>query len=73
MLVVGGQRVKRMRGLQLSFYNRKWMAATGIANSFNTFQIPAKYIVYTQFMVASALFLKKPYPLLRNEWLQQLL
>ena len=32
----------------------KWVAATGIANEFNTFQIPVKYIAYTEFMVASA-------------------
>ena len=34
------------------------MAATGIANYLNTFQIPAKYTVYTQFMAASDLFKK---------------
>ena len=33
----------------------KWVAATGIANELNTFQIPVKYIANTQFMVASAL------------------
>ena len=32
----------------------KRMVATGIANSLNTFQIPVKYIVYTQFMAVSA-------------------
>ena len=33
----------------------EWSAATGIAKELNTFPISAKYIVYTQFMAASAL------------------
>ena len=33
----------------------EWVAATGIANQLNTFQIPVKYIVYAQFMVANSL------------------
>ena len=33
----------------------KWVAATGIANYLNTFQIPVKYIAYSQFTAASAL------------------
>ena len=58
---------KRVRGCNCPFKIEngsfiKWVAATGIVNCLNTFQIPVKYIVYTQFMVASAL-LKKPYPL----------
>ena len=36
------------------------------------FQIPVKYIVYTQVMAVSALLKKIPYPL-RNEWPQLLL
>ena len=32
---------------------------SGKANSSNTFELPVKYIVHTQFMAASALFLKK--------------
>ena len=48
-----------MRGCICSFIIEigsfmKRMAATGIANSLNTFQIPVKYIVYTQFMAVSA-------------------
>ena len=33
----------------------EWVAATGIVNYLNTFQISVKYIVYTQFIAASAL------------------
>ena len=52
-----------MRGGNCSFIIEngsfiKWVAATGIANYLNTFQIPVKYIVYTKFMAASALLKK---------------
>ena len=36
------------------------MAATEIANQLNTFQIPVKYIAYTQFLAASARLKKIP-------------
>ena len=42
------------------------MGGTGIANWLNTFQIPVKYIVYTKFLAASALFLKN---LSIEEWM----
>ena len=47
-----------MRGCNCSFIIEngsfiKWVAATRIANSLNTLQIPVKYNVYTQFMVGS--------------------
>ena len=51
---------KRIRGCNCS-ENRsfiKWVAATGIANKLNTFRIPAKHIVYMQFMAVIALFKK---------------
>ena len=62
---------KRMRGCNCSSIIQngsfiKLVAATGIANQLNTFQIPAKYTVYTKFVAASAL-LKETYPL-RNGW-----
>ena len=51
---------ERMHGCNCSFIIEKgsfikWMAATGTVNKLNTFQIPVKYIVYTQFMAASGL------------------
>ena len=54
---------KTMHGCHWSFIIEsgpfiKWLAATGIANQLNTFQIPVKYIVYSQFIAASALFKK---------------
>ena len=62
---------KKMRGYNCSFIIEngsfiKWVAATGIANLLDTFQGPAKYIIYTQFMAASAL-LKKA--LSTEEWM----
>ena len=48
-----------MRACNCSFLIEKgsfieWEAETGIVNQLNTFQISVKYIVYTQFMPASA-------------------
>ena len=55
---------KRMRGCNFSFIVNgsfiKWVAATEIANQLNTFQIPVKYIAYTQFLAASARLKKIP-------------
>ena len=52
-----------MRGCNCSFIVEngsfiKWVTAAGIANLLNIFQIPVKYIVYTQVMAVSALFKK---------------
>ena len=49
-----------MRGCNCSFIIEKgsfieWEAETGIVSQLNTFQTSVKYIVYTQFMAASAL------------------
>ena len=49
-----------MHGFHCSFVIEKgsfieWVAATGIANKLNTFQMSVKYLVYTQFMAANAL------------------
>ena len=62
---------KKIRGYNCSFIIEngsfiKWVAATGIGNLLNTFPGPAKYIVCTQFMAASAL-LKKA--LSTKEWM----
>ena len=53
-------RFERMRRCSCSIVIQKWsfiewVAATGIANELNTFQMLVKYIVYTKFMAASAL------------------
>ena len=61
----------RMHGCNCSFIIKnesfiKWVAATGIANYLNIFRIPVKYIVYTQFLAANALFKKT---LSNEEWM----
>ena len=63
LLLCKNSKFKRMRGCNCSFIIEngsfiKWVTAVGIANLLNTFQIPVKYIVYTQVMAVSALFKK---------------
>ena len=77
LLLCKNSKFERMCGYNCSFIIEKesfikGVAATGIANWLNTFQIHVKYIVYTQFMDANALLKNIPYPL-RNEWPQLLL